>query len=360
MVNRTTNAGVDALTGFALQRNMVLCLLLEDYNNKFKDANYFVCLEHHDDFIFCFLDDNDNVQTIEAYQSKKKSTGSWALDAVLIEIVEKLLHTGIDLIADSMIKSSSYKHFLIFISNQTINLKDKSTKASCSIKEDNISVDFNNLHQGIKDHIINNITNNTLHPELSNLKFNWIDFNRTVNQQMNQLAGQFGMLFKDKVVDHKAAVETLISLFRRIETTYNDGNVARLLDESKRVSSSEINDAIKVITTQSKCYEYWKSQTSNICKALMIPPIHKDTFKLAFESAFDLFKSKQEAEHRNILDFVKSNISNCTTMTEEENVIELIELFRKEQSTKLEQLQLVATFFAAVFEAIGMPKNNIK
>ena len=360
MANSSTNAGVDALTGFALQRNIALYLLLEGYNDKFKDANYFVCLEHHDDCIFCFFDENNSIQTIEAYQSKKKSPSNWTLNTDLIEILKKLLQTGTNLIKDSIPKSSSYKHFLIFISNQTINLKSKTPKGSCSIKEDNISVEFNDLHKGIKDCITNKIQDSVLKSELVNLRFNWVDLNRTVEKQENQLVGQFESLFMDKVVDHRAAVKTLISLFRHIETRYNDGSIARLLDETKRVSSSEINDAIKVITSKSKCYKYWRDQKSNICKALDIKPINKDTFELAFESAFDFFKSIEEAEHLGVLYFVKSNIDKCETCTEEENVLELIDLFLSEQSPRFENLQLKAVVFAAVFEVIGMPKDNIK
>lgn len=36
-MNRATNAGVNAITGFALQRNTALYLILNDYESKYKD-----------------------------------------------------------------------------------------------------------------------------------------------------------------------------------------------------------------------------------------------------------------------------------------------------------------------------------
>ena len=41
MVDSTVNAGVGAQTGFALQRNTALYLLLENYVNKFKQVRLF-------------------------------------------------------------------------------------------------------------------------------------------------------------------------------------------------------------------------------------------------------------------------------------------------------------------------------
>ena len=64
MTDKSTNAGVDAQTGFALQRNSALYLLLEEYHSKFKERKYFICLEHHDDFIFCFLNENEEDEII--------------------------------------------------------------------------------------------------------------------------------------------------------------------------------------------------------------------------------------------------------------------------------------------------------
>jgi hypothetical protein len=73
MTDNSINAGTRAQSGFALQRNSALFILLDNYNSKFKNEKYFICLEHHDDFLFCYLNENEHVKYIEAYQSKKKS-----------------------------------------------------------------------------------------------------------------------------------------------------------------------------------------------------------------------------------------------------------------------------------------------
>lgn len=43
MTKKSVNAGVDAKTGFALQKNIAIYLILESYNERFNDVNYFVC-----------------------------------------------------------------------------------------------------------------------------------------------------------------------------------------------------------------------------------------------------------------------------------------------------------------------------
>ena len=123
MIDRTINSGPDAQNGFALQRNTAIFLLLENYFVKFQNKKYFVCLEHYEDFLFCFLNENDEAFLIEAYQSKKKSPDIWRLNNELFEILTKLLKTGQGLIQDGISRSSEYNHILYFSSNQTIDLK---------------------------------------------------------------------------------------------------------------------------------------------------------------------------------------------------------------------------------------------
>ncbi|MEI8641745.1 hypothetical protein P4S68_14105 [Pseudoalteromonas sp. Hal099] len=54
MVDKSVNAGVTAQQGFALQRNMALFVILDNFNDKFSGAKYFVSLEHLEDIVFCF------------------------------------------------------------------------------------------------------------------------------------------------------------------------------------------------------------------------------------------------------------------------------------------------------------------
>ena len=107
-----------------------------------------------------------------------------------------------------------------------------------------------------------------------------------------------------------------------------------------------------------KCFDYWHRQETAIARKLQIRPIEKEQFKLYFSSAFDLFKSINEAEHKKILNFVKGNVNSLTTFSEEENVSELYVLFKKSERTNFNDLQLKAILFAALFEILNIKENK--
>ena len=365
MIDKSVNAGSSAQNGFALQRNTALFLLLENYFDKFKDNKYFICLEHHDDFLFCFLNKNNEAESIEAYQSKKKAPDIWRANTELYKILNKLLLTGKNLITDDIKRSSSYKHFLYFSTNQTINLEHKPKKnenkptISESIKADNSNVHFLNLPIEIQDKIKAGVSAVNLHEEFENINFIWIPLAPTVIEQENQLDGKIYEVFGNKINNRRSAVETLISLFTKIEYIDNQGNVAKLLDLKKRVSSEKIEETFRILTSKSKSFNYWHTQSHNIAKILQIKPIDKEIFELDFITSFELFKSIEEAEHRKILQFSKDNFQNLTTYTEEENVLELFTHFTKTQTSIFEALKLKAIFFAAYFEVTFKTENKL-
>lgn len=368
MTDKTINSGPDAQNGFALQRNTAIFLLLENYVSKFQNKKYFVCLEHHEDFLFCFLNENDTVSLIEAYQSKKKSPDIWRLNNELYQILTKLLKTGKALIDDEIPKSSEYNHILYFSSNQTIDLKHdpnskntiKSKKlptVSVSIKADNPNSIYPNLPNEISNKIKTNISETDLHSELDNLTFIWIPFTTTEKEQENQLVGKIDEVFGKQIFDKRAAIDTLISLFRKIETTYNKGNIVKLLDKTKRVSNYEVENAFNILTTKAKCFDYWHRKKAEISSKLKIKITDKEIFELAFDSAFDFFKSFKEAEHQRVFNFVKKQINNLTSFSEEDCVFELLELFKSSERTKFNDLQLKAILFAALFEVLYVTEN---
>ena len=174
--------------------------------------------------------------------------------------------------------------------------------------------------------------------------------NRTVEKQENELVGQIDKVFGDRIYNKRAAVKALIELFREIEEKYNKGNEAKLLDTSKRVDSKQIERTFNILTGKSKCFDYWHNQAREVSIALKIKPSERDEFKFAFESSFDFFKSYKAAEHREILEFAKANISKCETFTEEDNAAEMIHLFMKISTSSFGEIELKAIFFAAIFE----------
>lgn len=356
-MNRIANSGVEANLGFTLQRNTALYLLLENYTSKFQDEKYFICLEHHDDFLFCFLDNKEKVKKIETYQSKKRSTKEWTLDATLFDYIKKILETGKGISEDEILKTDDYSRFLYFITNQNILLesdcKPKENRKKVSVKEDKALVSFNELPDELKEKIRNK-TEDTLHNELPNFSFYWHGLSRDAKMQKRLLIGELNILFRNKIHDPVAAIETLFLLFLEIENIFNQKGVVKLLDKTKRVSSDRVNEAFNLITTKGKAFEYWKNHETEISKELKIKPSEKEQFKLDFETAFEFFKSKIEVAHQNVFEFVKNNYKDCEVYSEHETVVNLFNLFINQKTTLFSEKQLKAILYAASFEVINL------
>ncbi|WP_045492950.1 hypothetical protein [Vibrio hyugaensis] len=369
MVDQSVNAGVRAQQGFALQRNMALFIILDNYNSKFDGTKYFLSLEHLEDILFCYLDDHGKAVKVETYQSKKKSGGSWKIGVELAEIIVKILKVGKSLISDAHPKCCSYSHDLYFSSNTTMQLekkvthkvsnKNQSKTYSQAVNEEDSEVIYDELDPVIKKAITTKLekhqsyNNENLCDELDNLKFLYIDFNKTNKEQENQLRSKLEDIFDRKISDSKAALESIFRLFKDVELAYNQKSVARLSDKSKQVQSQDINNAIEIITTKSKAFQFWRDHKREVGQKLGIKPFERETFEMKFSLAFDLFKSKDEAEHQKILDFVKSNYLQCSSFTEDGCIEELVEKFNDESSSNLDVQTLKATMYAAYFESIN-------
>ncbi|MCG9732348.1 DUF4297 domain-containing protein [Shewanella sp. Isolate13] len=367
MVDKSVNAGVTAQQGFALQRNMALFVILDNFKDKFEGAKYFVSLEHLEDIVFCFLNDHGHAVKAETYQSKKKANGSWRINKSLAEIIVKILKTGKSLESDPHPKCPNYDHTLYFSTNSTVELETKvknSSKGGSSetfsenINELNSEVEFNALDEKLKEAIKKSLNQydqfdeEILSEELNNLRFLFVNLTRVNKEQENQLKGKLDEVFTNKINDPKAALESLFKIFKTVELTYNQKNIARLSDKSKQVCSQDINKAIDIITTKSKAFDYWREQKSAISKKIGIKPFEKETFEMKFTLAFELFKSKDETEHQKILSFVKLNYQTCSSYAEEDCVDELIEKFLYSNSSNLDKDTLKATVYAAYFESI--------
>lgn len=373
MADNSVNAGVRAQQGFALQRNMALFIILDNFDKKFGGTNYFLSLEHLEDILFCFVDNHGHAVKVETYQSKKKSGGSWSIDNELAEIIIKILKVGKSLIQDQYPKCQNYEHDLFFSSNTSMQLKNsikievggktKSKTYSENINEENSEVNYSDLNQHIQDAItsklvdIDDFNKHSLSDELKNLKLLYIDFNKTNKEQENQLRGKLDDIFGKKIHDTKAALDSIFRLFKDVELTYNQKSTARLSEKSKQVQSQDINRAINIITTKSKAFQFWRDQKRDIAIKLGIRPFEQDTFETNFSLAFDLFKSQDEAEHRKILFFVKENYMDCQGFTEDECIDELFHKFNTAHNTNFDDKTLKAIIYAAYFESINKTDN---
>jgi hypothetical protein len=366
MAGQAVNAGPRAINGFALQRNMAIFLLLTHYEYKFKNKNYFISLEHHDDFLFCFENDAGEALSVEAFQSKKKSTDIWTINEELAGIIKKMMGTGIELNSDtSLVKAKGYSHQLFFSSNTPIKLqkiipkadsKTASKTITMTINEENVRCSFEELDVHIKNKILDFFGGKLTveqSEELSNVHFSFTELTRTESEQRIQLIGKLGDLFGKDINDKNSAIKTIFLMFEKVNSTYNQRGVARMLDASKRITNSDVEKALELITARSKAFDYWRDEKKDICKALMILPQDKTTFEFYFESSFDLFKDLKEAEHQKILNFVKNKYSECSNVCEEDNVSELFYEFRSAKNSSFEDLNLKAVIYAAYFEIIN-------
>lgn len=229
---KAANSGIDALLGFEFQRNCALYLLLNDYD-QFKRREFFLCIEHHDDFLFCYRTDcRSNIEEVHSYQAKKLSGNVWSINERFSELVAKILEVGNELINDPIPKCASYTHELTFISNTDIKLnynpskkeKDNGKKdITYLLNEQNSRCIYGAIPTEIKDKIQKNVDsfcqkkNITYHKsQFANLRIQWVDFPRNKNTQKDALVGLMVRKFSH-VSDPLAAVELLLSLFRDIE-----------------------------------------------------------------------------------------------------------------------------------------------
>lgn len=358
--NKAVNAGVHGASGTEFQKHCALYILFDRYA-ELKDKSYFVCLEHLDDFLFCFLSTDHLVTNVDAYQAKK-SSAQWGMQAELYELIHKVTCVGMSLHSDPIPKSDKYHHSLHFITNAAIQLSNglkKANKRSEIINEASANRKFTDVDSSIKDKIITALKakpqSSPKHlSELDNMSLLYIDLPKTTIGQKDNLVGKFSAIFGQTVKDHRAAVDTLLLLFRDVETFLNNGGVAQLLDKNKRVGSETISAALSVITTKQKAYELWRTKGETFAQALKINVWEQENFKLQFDNSFDLFKDLKQTEHRKILSFVRDNRTQWTQYYTDVACVEAIySSFIKNNKTNLNEIDVKAAIFAAYVELKG-------
>ncbi|WP_339137351.1 MAG: hypothetical protein WGN25_04935 [Candidatus Electrothrix sp. GW3-4] len=319
---KAANAGVDALLGFEFQRNCALYLLLDDYD-RFKGREFFLCIEHHDDFLFCYRTNcRSNIKEIHSYQAKKLSGNVWTINERFSEVIAKILEVGNDLISDPARKCPNYTHELTFVSNTDIKLnykpnakekKDRKEEITYLLNEQNCKCGFNAIPDEIKEKINKKVDNFckkkkiTYHKaELDNFCIQWIDFPRNKNRQKDSLVGLMSRKFSH-VSDPLAAIELLLSLFREVEAVYNQGKVVTLLDSSKRVEGDEVKKAIDIIETEQKTFEFWRNYSTELCHKFRVPIGIQNHHKNYIRNTFELLKDMSNNEHQIIKGFIREN-----------------------------------------------------
>lgn len=347
------NSGVEALTGFSFQRNSAIYLVLESYNI-LVSSNFFICIEHHDDLIFAYLNDSSEISKIESYQVKK-STSEWSMTAKLAEIMAKMTLVGRDLENDPMPKADSYSHDLIFLTNKSIKLNCGSKKApkfSEIIRENNVVACYSNLHKNIQSNLLTKLSAYQFETDqLDSVSFKYIDVANTDRAQRDQLVGMLSDIFKGKISDPNAALDLLLKLFRDVETVFNEGNKSNLLDLSKRVCGKDILKAIDVICNKAKAFKLWRDYAQELSIALNIPISKSSNYKEHLNNCFDYFKDLEQVEFQKIYHFVKDNRDiDDVSFSHPECIKKLNDRFFESNQTQLDKVIVSFAIVAAYVE----------
>jgi hypothetical protein len=319
---KAANSGIDALLGFEFQRNSALYLLLNDYDH-FKRREFFLCIEHHDDFLFCYRTDcRSNIEEVHSYQAKKLSGNVWSINERFSELVAKILEVGNDLINDPIPKCASYTHELTFVSNTDIKLNYKPSKQekvngkkeiTYLLNEQNSKCTYSEIPSEIKDKIQKSVDtfckkkDITYHePEFDNLRIQWVDFPRNKNTQKDALVGLMVRKFPH-VSDPSAAIELLLSLFSGIEAVYNQGKIINLLDSTKRIEGDEIKLAIDIIETEQKTFKLWRDYSTELSRKFRVPIGIQNNHENYIKNTFELLKDMNNNEHQIIKNYIRQN-----------------------------------------------------
>jgi len=354
-VNKEINAGVHANIGMDFQKHCALFLFLEKYHEMI-DTRYFIILEHYDDIVFGYLDSNERVEIIETYQSKK-SSNEWKLSQ-LYEIIKKIIENALILRTDEIEKTNEYTQHHYFVTNESITLKVTEAKVDYVkyVNESDSLVEFTSLPKPIQKNIKKkllseyNFTDDET-SELENISLKYIDLSKKSISQKEQLEGMFRTVFGDSVIDHRAAVDTLLYYFHNVENTLNQGNCAKLSDNSKRIESTLINEVIGVLTTKKKAFDLWRKKADKISNIMKIPVFEQKNFKLHFENSFDNFKDFTATEHQKIYKYVLSKVSELRNFYSDMECLEFLqENIRDSISSQLTDIQIKAAVFAAYIE----------
>lgn len=353
----TVNSGVQTNVGMEFQKHCTLYLLLENYQT-IKNKKYFIILEHLEDIVFGYIDDNDLLTEIETFQAKK-ATNKWSLNK-LLEILKKIAEVSQTIIDDPILKYSTFFQTNYFATNHTIELKSDKISGIVhteTINETNTDVKYSDLNNNIKKKILDGnssvVFSNIDKINIEKLSLKFIDLSRTPGNQIEQLYGKSRVVLGNQIQDHKAGIDTLLFYLKSIESKFNQGGIALLSDKTKRIESAEIRKIFNILTDKKLAYDFWRDKEKEICKALKISLFDRTQFKLHYLNSFDNFKDLKESEHKKIYDFIESSKSIFRNHTDEEDcILEFYEEFNKRKTTTFRDVQLKAVISAG-FVAIS-------
>lgn len=360
-MSESVNSGVDGGSGYTFQRCCVVYLLFDDYEKlSSQQLDYFICVEHHEDFLFAFFDENGCINTINTYQAKK-SRDDWKTDQAFCEIIGKMSLVGNELINDKHPKSDNYGHTLSFLTNRNIYLQSKKIKDKKQhvekIQVSNTSINYSALHDEIKENIQTKLTDGKIADfrQLSNVKFSFIDLPQNHKGWKRTLTGLSTEVLGCKVSDHEAVITTLMALLQDIELTYNNGGYVLLTDKSKRLTKQKIDATFNIFTESKKAFNFWRAHADELAKGLLIKlPIKRRAQEL-LDNCFDFFKDIQQVEYKKIYKYVSENTHiDDKHINEADCITELYQTYVTTYNSRLEKHMIAFAIIAAYVETRGM------
>lgn len=354
----SSNSGVEGASGYSFQRCCVVYLLFEGFETINLD-NYFICLEHHEDFLFAFLDENGDLKQVDTYQAKK-SRDDWKIDSDLCEIIGKMTSVGKELLNDPCGKSVDYQHTLNFLTNRNVLLTSKKEKETIQ-KREKIQVSnklkkYRELNVEIKNNIEPRISKAILEvTQLENIQFQYIDLAQSNKSWQRALKGLSIEHFGQTVNDHEAVISTLMRLLQDVEQTYNNNNLVLLSDPSKRVARKKINETFSMFTESKKSFDFWRQYSEQLSRELDLKlPIQRRAKEL-LENCFDYFKDIQQVEYRKVYQFVEKRTDvDENHSSEAECIVDLYKRYLNEFSPRLESHMVAFAVIASYVETRGM------
>ncbi|MCR5248804.1 MAG: DUF4297 domain-containing protein [Paludibacteraceae bacterium] len=355
--NPYINSGVEGGTGYEFQKNCLIFILLDEYDN-FRDKEYFICMESADDFIICFLENNE-LKEVRTYQAKKNSNGSWTTSNMTKEIIPKMCEGGVMIQEDnSLPHAKSYTQKLHFLSNQIIKLEKKICNEASEI------VEYDDLEEKTKKMIEKSISDfhtkenkeydvNKILDQRKFLIFRFLDLNRTIEEQQNCLKGKIDEVFKSEVPNTQAALETILHCLTISSTTYNKNKQLKLYQKNKWVTSKSIQDCFGTITTKSKFFDRWRTRIKEICQSFNIPLKNRSMFRSTCENSFEYFKDPNQIEHQKILTMATEMINTSNACTEEDFVNELWDFNESNLFSSFPELEFKAIAYAAAIQLLN-------
>lgn len=358
-MGKNSNSGVEGASGYTFQKCCVVYLMFEGFEN-LKLVNYFICIEHHEDFLFAFLDEKGSLNKIDTYQAKK-SRDDWKTDQELCEIIGKITLVGKELVNDKHPKSSGYNHTLNFLTNKNILLKSKKIpdkkQTSEKVQSTNKTVDYQSLHEEIKSAIQSKIIdgNNSDFNQLENVSFKFIDLPQSNKCWQRILTGLSTEVLGTDINDHEAIITTLMKLLQDVELTYNNNELVLLSDKDKQLSKSKIDSTFNMFVECNKSFEFWRSYSDELSKSLAIKLPIKRRARELLENCFDYFKDIQQIEYKKIYKFVESS-TNFDEKHESESdcIVDLYKTYMANYNPRLESYMVAFAVIAAYVETRGM------